>query len=93
MHRPSFDLLPMPTSDSVPPRYRGNGHRQAFLLSALGNLLRVAVAILTVCVLLVSGLVVSDKKASGQRGQINERLPPYDLEQLEGFLTVQDKGR
>lgn len=90
MHRPSFDLPPMPTGDSVPPRYRGNGHRQAFLLSALGNLFRVAVAILAVCVLLVSGLVVSDKKTSGQ---ISERLPPYDLEQLEGFLTVQDKGK
>lgn len=93
MHRPSFDLPPMPTGDSGPPRYRGNGHRQAFLLPLLGNLFRVAVAILAVCVLLVSGLVVSDKKASGQRGQISERLPPYDLERLEGFLTVQDKGK
>lgn len=91
MHRPSFDLPPMPTGDSVPPRYRGNGYRHAFLLSDLGNLFRVAIAILAVCVLLVSCLVVSDKKASGQI--ISERLPPYDLEQLEGFLTVQDKGR
>lgn len=91
MHRPSFDLPPMPTGDSVPPHYRGNGHRQAFPLPPLGNLFRVAVAILPVCVLLVSCLGVSDKKASGQI--ISERLPPYDLEQLEGFLTVQDKGK